>query len=301
VDLASEEARSAEGSANGGFFLSQANPHPQRDVIAKCFHPTGSFVEFKSVDVAQSIAARFEQQVARYPQRLAIKSKQRELTYCELNREANRIARSILAQRGPGQEAVALLLGDAAAMSSAILGALKAAKIYVPLDPTMPLPGLASIVENSQASTLLTDNSLLPLSRELCRQDILPINIDELASNPETENPGLSISPDYLAYILYTSGSTGKPKAVFQDHGNVLKKTLLYTNTAHISADDKFSLVAPFGFAAVMQSFFGSLLNGAALYPWKMQDEANLAEWLRAEEITIYRSAASVFRHLIDT
>jgi amino acid adenylation domain-containing protein len=232
---------------------------------------------------------------------LAIKSKQRELTYRELNQGANRIARSIIAQEGAGQQAAALLLGDAAAMSSAILGALKAGKIYVPLDPTMPLPGLVSILENSQASTILIDDSMLPLGRQLSREGIRLINIDEVNSNVGTENLGLSISPDRLAYILYTSGSTGKPKAVFQNHGNVLKKTLVYTNTAHVSADDKLSLVAPFGFAAVMQSFFGSLLNGAALYPWKIQDNPNLAGWLRAEEITIYRSAASVFRHLIDT
>src|SRR5918992_5422565 len=86
-----------------------ANLPPEQPAIrAKCFHPTGTFVEFKKEEVEQSIPGRFEQQVHKYPDRLAVKSKSHELTYDTLNKAANRIARAILAERPSGQQAVAL-------------------------------------------------------------------------------------------------------------------------------------------------------------------------------------------------
>ena len=102
---------------------------------AKCFHPTGKFVKFKKEGVEQSIPNRFEQMVRIYPDRLAIKIKNRVLTYKELNQAANRVARAILEQRGEGEEPIALLLEHGDGLLDAILGVLKAGKIYVPLNP----------------------------------------------------------------------------------------------------------------------------------------------------------------------
>ena len=73
-------------------------PPEQQAIRAKCFHPTGAFVEFKKEEVEQSIPDRFEQQVARYPDRVAVKTKADALTYAELNQAANRVAHAILDQ-----------------------------------------------------------------------------------------------------------------------------------------------------------------------------------------------------------
>src|SRR5687767_7019601 len=71
--------------------------------------PTNPFVEFARAEIEQSIPARFEQQVRRYPDRLAVKAGAEALTYAELNRAANRLARTILARRGLQREPLALL------------------------------------------------------------------------------------------------------------------------------------------------------------------------------------------------
>ena len=97
--------------------------------------PNNPFIEFKKDDVEQSIPARFEQMVEKYPDRLAVKDNNHELTYKALNQAANRIAQVILDALGEGEEPVALLLEHGAPIISAILGVLKAGKIYVPLDP----------------------------------------------------------------------------------------------------------------------------------------------------------------------
>ena len=81
----------------------------QETIIAKCFHPTGKFVKFTKQEIEQSISDRFEQQVAKFPDRVAVNSRNFTLTYDALNRTANRIARAILTRRSSQEEPVALL------------------------------------------------------------------------------------------------------------------------------------------------------------------------------------------------
>ena len=81
-------------------------PPEQQAIRDKCFHPTGTFIEFKKEEVEQSIPERFEQQVSRYPDRLAVKTRSQQLTYQELNHTANRIAHAILEQAGDNQAPV---------------------------------------------------------------------------------------------------------------------------------------------------------------------------------------------------
>ena len=108
-------------------------PAEQKAIHDRCFHPTGTFFEFKKEAVEQSIPERFEEQVRRYPNRVAIKSPNEELTYGQLNRAANRLAQTILVERGESPEPVAVLFEHGAQMVVAILGALKARKFFVPI------------------------------------------------------------------------------------------------------------------------------------------------------------------------
>ncbi|MCH8282861.1 MAG: AMP-binding protein, partial [Chloroflexi bacterium] len=110
-------------------------PPKQQAIRDKCFHSTGTFIEFKKEETEQSIPDRFEKQVGKYPERLAVKSKDDELTYAALNAAANRVAWAILSEHGESQEPVALLLDQGVPAIVAILGVLKAGKTYVPLDP----------------------------------------------------------------------------------------------------------------------------------------------------------------------
>src|SRR3972149_5991963 len=144
-------------------------PPEQQAIRAKCFHPSGVFVEFEKEEIEQSIPDRFEQIVARYPDRIAVKSANHVLTYAELNATVNRVARAILARRGEGEEPIALLLEHDAPMIAAILGTLKAGKIFVPLDPSYPQAGLTHLLEDSQAALIVTDNKNLFVAEGLAR------------------------------------------------------------------------------------------------------------------------------------
>jgi amino acid adenylation domain-containing protein len=262
--------------------------------------PTNAFVEFKEEDVEQSIADRFEQQVRRYPDRLAIKTKSQKFTYYELNRSSNRVAHAILARCGAADEPIALLFKQGVAMITGSLGALKAGKTYVPVDYSLPRSKATQILQDTQARLILTDNDNLSLAYELSGHLLTVINIDNLDANLLGSNPGLSISPDQLAYIHYTSGSTGEPKGVVWNHRNELYSGMLRTNALHISQDDRISLLRSNNVGATREAFL-ALLNGAALFPLELKEEGltNLGTWLIDEEITVYTCVATVFRQTV--
>jgi non-ribosomal peptide synthetase component F len=277
--------------------------HRQHAIWSKCFHPSGSFTEFTKEEVEQSIPSRFEGIVAKHPDRIAVKTRNHTLTYDELNRLSNRVARAIIAQCGEDNEPVALLLDNDAPMIAVILGVLKAGKIYVPLDPLYPHARIAYILADSLAAIVVTNTNNLPLAHALDTHRLHVINVDEIDSNHPAPNPNLEISPDSPINILYTSGSTGNPKGVVQNHRNVLHEIMNYTNGVHICAHDRLVLLSSPSFADAVRTVYGSLLNGAGLYPLDIRKEgvAQLADWMIQQGITIYRSVPTVFRHFVST
>ncbi len=275
-------------------------PPEQRAIRDKCFHATGKFIEFKKEEIEQSIPDRFEQQVAKYPDRLAVKTKSDTFTYDQLNKAANRVAHAILAQGRGGEEPIVLLLEHGAAMIAGILGVLKAGKIYVPLDASCPLSRLRHILGDSQAGLVVTDNQSISLTKEL-GSSLQVLNVGEFHATVAHENPGLSIPPERLTYIIYTSGSTGQPKGVVQNHLNVLHLIMRYTNRAHIIASDRIGLVKSFSVNGGTLHTLGALLNGAAILPFDLKQEGigKLAKWLSQEEITVCSLSPTTFRQLV--
>src|SRR5712691_4682460 len=85
-------------------------PEEQKLIRAQCFHPGGAFVEFTQDEIEQSIPDRFEKIARLYPDRLAVKTRKRALTYDELNQAANRLAYAVIERRGAADAPVALLL-----------------------------------------------------------------------------------------------------------------------------------------------------------------------------------------------
>jgi amino acid adenylation domain-containing protein len=265
--------------------------------------PTNRFLEFKKEAIERSIPDLFEQQVRKEPDRLAVQGKSYALIYDELNRAANRVARAVLAQGAGGEEPIGLLLEHGAPMIVAILGVLKAGKIYLPLDSSYPSPRINFMLDDSQATLIVTDNKNLPLAKEWAQEGRRVLNIGALEPDLSDQNLTLAISPNALAYMLYTSGSTGQPKGVVQNHRNVLHNMMKYTNGAHICAEDRFSLHVSYSFSGAVTNTFSALLNGASLFPFDIKEEGlvNLADWLIQGEITVYQSVPTVFRHFLDT
>lgn len=236
-------------------------PPEQQAIRAKCFHPTGAFVEFKKEEVEQSIPERFEKIVRMHPERVAVKTTQHEFTYNMLNQAANGVGQAVVSYLGRSQEPVALLFENEARLIPAVLGVLKAGKFYVPLDASYPHARNRSILENLQARLIVTNSQNLSLAKDLARDVCRVHDIDEIDFSVSAEPPGLTISPDSLVNVLFTSGSTGQPKGVMQTHRNILHEIMNYTNGVHICAADRLALLSSPSFADAVRTIYGALLN----------------------------------------
>jgi amino acid adenylation domain-containing protein len=180
----------------------------------------------------------FEEMVERTPDAVALVFEDEELTYCELNEQADRLA-SRLQILGVGPDVCAgICVKRSLEMVVGLLGILKAGGGYVPLDPAYPEERLAFMLEDSRAPVLLTQTSLHgQFKSEISNLKLLCV--DELLNSrtqDENENDRVSrLTPrdarlstlnaqpsTGLAYVIYISGSTGQPKGVMVTHRNVV-------------------------------------------------------------------------------
>jgi amino acid adenylation domain-containing protein len=282
-------------------FNAKPSSAPPRIVEHCSAGPSNDFTPFAKEEVEQSIPARFELQASKYPDRIAVKGQKYTFTYDALNRYSNRIARAILAREREQEEVIGLLLQKDGPLIAALLGVLKAGKIYVSLDPAQPGARAFKMLEDARASLVVTDEENLTAARALARGTRRLLSVRDIDSSVSEEDIPMAIAPDALAYIIYTSGSTGEPKGVIQNHRNVLHNIRRHTNSVHYCADDRITLLASCGTGQAVTDIYGALLNGATLCPFGIKEEglARLATWLREEEITVYHSSVSVFRYFL--
>ncbi|MDO7929211.1 amino acid adenylation domain-containing protein [Pseudomonas sp. KFB-139] len=210
----------------------------------------------------------FEAQVLRQPEAIAVRDRERNLSYQELNRQANLVAHQLLAQGLQPDDRVALLLERGPELIIGMLGILKAGGAYVPLDPDYPAERLAHIATDSAPKVLLSRAGRLDSLPELSIPTLL-IDAGFLArSNPEQEhNPDLALSSRNLAYVIYTSGSTGLPKGVMIEHRSLVNYSLDAASLFEMTSDDLVLQQNSPNFDLSVEEIFPALLAGATLMP----------------------------------
>jgi amino acid adenylation domain-containing protein len=254
--------------------------------------------EFPRAALEQSIPAVFEGVLSRHGKRIAVKSRHSALTYEELDRGADQLARALLARLGIRPEPVALLFEHDISAVVAIMAVLKAGKTYVPLDPRAGKARLAAVLDDVEPRALLTGGSQLELAREVIFPGTAIIDSGDVGSGAMAGDEPLPIASPAPAVLCYTSGSTGQPKGVVSGHREILHRVLVFANTVRLRPDDRLSLLFALSVSASLRTLFGALLTGATvcLYDVAREGLAALAGWLGEERITICQCAPSVFR-----
>ncbi|MED2253671.1 SDR family NAD(P)-dependent oxidoreductase [Brevibacillus parabrevis] len=270
----------------------------------KAVVPSCEYQPFSFDEPAATVVSRFEQQVAQYPDQIAVKHGSAVLDYRQLNARANRVARKIAERTAQtsGHAPVALLFGNTLDMAVALIGALKAGVPFVPLDRSAPAERLAYMLGDTQSAILLTDSQNFALAAEVAGKamlDITTINLSEETGGASEENLELSIKGEDIAFILYTSGSTGRPKGVMQSHANVYYYLAQLSKELRLHSQDRIALLTSYSHAIGILDILGSLLNGAALHLYDFKLDGSMprfAHWLNQEQITLFHSVPSVFR-----
>jgi amino acid adenylation domain-containing protein len=162
----------------------------------------------------------FEAQVERTPEAVAVVFGENSLTYGELNKRANQLARHLKGLGVGANSLVGICVERSLEMVVGLLGILKAGGAYVPLDPEYPKERLAFMLEDSGLKVLLTQRHLA-VPQGGARLVRLDADWTTIAEQNRSNVPNVA-APDNLAYVIYTSGSTGKPKGVTIEHRNAV-------------------------------------------------------------------------------
>ncbi len=221
----------------------------------------------------KTIQQLFENQVERTPAAIAAVEKSQSLSYAELNREANQLARYLKARGVENSECIPILMPRCLQMLIAQLAVLKCGGAYVPVDPALPPERQAFIVEDCRAKRLL---SLQPRHEGDEWKEIDWIDytkhledLHELRSENLRDPFGLAselpVSAQLIpAYVMYTSGSTGVPKGVIVPH-RAITRLVVDADYTQIRPEDCVVHCSNPAFDAVTFETWGALLNGAKL------------------------------------
>ena len=270
-------------------------PPEQRAIRDKCFHPSGTFVEFPIEEIETSIPERFEKIVRMHPGRFAVEMDDERVTYEALNRAANRLANTILADRDVDNTPIVVILPGGFAQAVAILAVLKAGKMFLLQDPSSTDEERNHVLSDTQARLMITSENIKSAFSGLEQRNLRVIDVDVSNDRNSDQNPRIRVSPDMGAYIKYTSGSTKRAKGVIIPHRTILHGVMSYTNSCHFCSHDRSVQVNG---NSIRRSFFVHLLNGATLCPFDFRSGGihQLAPWMERHEITIYRSFPGAFR-----
>lgn len=236
------------------------------------------------------VSEMFEEQVERTPDASAVAFENNQITYAELNRQANRLAHYLRSLGVGAEDVVGVYLPPSLDMIMGLTAALKVGAAYLPLDSAYPRDRLIFMLEDARAAVLLTQTAMVdeiqPLPLKVVRLDAQQTEIARCSA----VNMAGVVSPENLAYIIYTSGSTGVPKGVAVSHSSLANLICWHHRTYNPTTADRASQLAAVSFDASVWEIWPYLTSGASIYPANKlirTDLDRLVDWLDQEAITM--------------
>ncbi|NOU89221.1 amino acid adenylation domain-containing protein [Paenibacillus sp. LMG 31460] len=247
-----------------------------------------------------TIAALFERQAQQTPDHPAIVWKGQQLTYRQLNEQANRLARTLIAQGVGPDHVVGLMAEHKLELMVGLLGILKAGGAFLLLDLDVPVERMKYMLEDSGARIILTERHLRQQTTAFAFVQVIILDDEVVPHDNDCSNLELSGSSRDLAYVIYTSGSTGKPKGVLNEQRSVVR-LVKETNYVQWSADERILQTGALGFDAITFEIFGALLNGGTLYLTDKSvilDSEQLGAFIAEHHITTMWLTSPLFNQL---
>jgi len=239
-----------------------------------------------------------EQQVQRAPQACALVFADQQLSFEQLNRQANQLAYKLI-ELGVGPETLVGIAAERSVeMVVGLLAILKAGGAYVPLDPEYPQERLAYMIQDSGIGLLLTQSSLsdrLPVPASVNTLCLDALDLSGYASS----NPDVATDPENLAYVIYTSGSTGQPKGAGNRHRALTNRLCWMQQAYELDSGDTVLQKTPFSFDVSVWEFFWPLLSGAKLVmalPGDHRDPARLIALIQRHHVSTLHFVPSMLQ-----
>lgn len=244
----------------------------------------------------------FEAQARDTPDNVAVVYGEQSLSYRELDRRANKLARRLRSLGVVPEVPVGICMERSLELVIAVLGLLKAGGVYVPLDPSNPQERLSFIVKETRPKVLLAQERLLECLPEVDAESIC-LDKDWSTVFGESAAPVENlINGENLGYLIYTSGSTGEPKAVMMPHRPRDSRISHEHKIYQLTANDRHVLKSSISFTLLLRELFWPLLTGARLIispPGTETDMGYLLELIAKHEISIITLTPSTLRAIL--
>ena len=184
-----------------------------------------------------SVVKLIEKNAADYPDKSAVESTAKSLTYGAFNKEANRTAHKLIADGVKADDIVMILLPRCVEVYVAGIGTLKAGGAYTVANVIYPDDRIEYIVGDGSIKRIITNREVYQSRKEfLDRLGVHTFIIEDMIADGQSDNPCINIKKEDLCYCIYTSGSTGKPKGVMIEHGNLANYVECGENSPEMNA-----------------------------------------------------------------
>ncbi|WP_286058036.1 non-ribosomal peptide synthetase [Bacillus mojavensis] len=252
-----------------------------------------------------SLPDMFEEQAKRSPERIALICDHIQLSYQELNEQANRLAH-LLIEKGLGPEQfVALALPRSSEMVAAMLAVLKTGAAYLPLDPEFPADRISYMLKDAKPSCMITTEEIAAtLPDDITAPQLVldqPVT-KEIVKRYSADNPNVHVSLVHPAYIIYTSGSTGRPKGVVVTLKSLSNFLLSMQETFSLNEQDRLLAVTTVAFDISALELFLPLISGASIVVAQketIREPQALAKMIEYFDITIMQATPTLWHALV--
>lgn len=243
----------------------------------------------------------FKEQVGLTPDATAIVCDGKEISYDELNCQANAVARQLQALGIIPGCRVGVRMEKTAALVAALLGVLKAGGTYLPIHPSLPGERIQFMLKDAAVRILLTDSHFQPADEN--QVEVLQI-LESFSLKQDDANVQCAVAPDHLAYIIYTSGSTGQPKGVMISHAALVNFLWAMQDRPGIKKEDVLLSVTAISFdIAALELFLPLVVGAKVVIPGKeaMANPVLLTETISHYNVTLMQATPSVWQLLLNS
>jgi amino acid adenylation domain-containing protein len=254
-----------------------------------------------------NLSERFERQARKTPNAIAVSDGRTSLSYRELARSSQAVARW-LAREGVGAESVVALLADRGPeLLAAMIGVQRVGAAFLNLDADQPPARLTTILGSSCARVLLTGRAQSAMVEALLEPLVERIQVaaleDAFATGSTKPARTARRAASSLAYLVYTSGSSGAPKGVMIEQRGLSNHLASLVSELGISARDVIAQTAPQSFVISVWQFLAGPMVGARVHVCGnaiVQDPILLAREIEREGITVLEIVPSLLRVILE-
>lgn len=241
----------------------------------------------------------FENQVVKHPNKRAVVFEDKFLTYSELNKKANKLARYFIKNGLEPHDVVSIMIDKSLDYMPVCLAVLKCGAAYTPIIEDLPDERAKYMMENAKSKLIVTTKQFY---RNLSNIRTLFVDDESLYCNNEDTNLDLEYNIDDMLHIIYTSGSTGLPKGNMIKHRGMVR-LLLDTNYVDYTCDDVMVTSASLTFDISGFELWAAMLYGMTLHMMTKEhimDISYYSNYLMDNKITTTFLATPIFHLMVE-